>query len=82
MSNIYYLEQKNEVNLFTHASKLNLPILIKGPTGCGKTRFVEHMGEKLNRKVYTVCVMMTLVRLTWLGDISSMKMGRIGKMDH
>lgn len=54
MSNIYYLEQKNEVNLFTHASKLNLPILIKGPTGCGKTRFVEHMGEKLNRKVYTV----------------------------
>ncbi|HIP51017.1 MAG TPA: AAA family ATPase, partial [Campylobacterales bacterium] len=49
MSNIYYLEQKNEINLFTHASKLNLPILIKGPTGCGKTRFVEHMGEKLNR---------------------------------
>ena len=51
---IYYLEQKNEINLFTHASKLNLPILIKGPTGCGKTRFIEHMGEKLGRKVYTV----------------------------
>lgn len=54
MSNIYYLEQKNEVALFTHASKLHLPILIKGPTGCGKTRFIEYMGEKLNRKVYTV----------------------------
>jgi len=46
MSEIYYLEQSNEVELFTHAAKLNLPILIKGPTGCGKTRFIEHMGEK------------------------------------
>jgi len=54
MSEIYYLEQGNEVELFTHAAKLNLPILIKGPTGCGKTRFIEYMGEQLNRKVYTV----------------------------
>lgn len=51
---IYYLEQKNEINLFTHAAKLSLPILIKGPTGCGKTRFIEYMGQKLGRKVYTV----------------------------
>ena len=51
---IYYLAQKNEVSLFTHAAKLHLPILIKGPTGCGKTRFIEYMGEKLRRKVYTV----------------------------
>jgi len=33
---------------------MDLPVLIKGPTGCGKTRFIEYMGEKLNRKVYTV----------------------------
>ena len=33
---------------------MNLPILIKGPTGCGKTRFIEAMGERLGRKVYTV----------------------------
>lgn len=33
---------------------MNLPILIKGPTGCGKTRFVEFMGERLGRKVHTV----------------------------
>lgn len=54
MSNIYYLAQTNEVELFEAAAAMNLPILIKGPTGCGKTRFIEHMGEKLGRKVYTV----------------------------
>ena len=53
-NNTYYLEQKNEVELFLAAANMNLPILIKGPTGCGKTRFIEAMGEKLNRKVYTV----------------------------
>jgi len=54
MSDTYYLEQKNEIELFKAAASMNLPVLIKGPTGCGKTRFIEHMGEKLNRKVYTV----------------------------
>ncbi len=54
MSNTYYLSQSNEVELFEAAASMNLPILIKGPTGCGKTRFIEHMGEKLNREVYTV----------------------------
>jgi nitric oxide reductase NorQ protein len=54
MSNTYYSAQTNEVELFEAAAAMNLPILIKGPTGCGKTRFIEHMGEKLKRKVYTV----------------------------
>lgn len=54
MSNIYYEEQANEVKLFEAACSMNLPVLIKGPTGCGKTRFIESMGEKLERKVYTV----------------------------
>jgi len=54
MSQTYYLAQSNEVELFDAAAQMNLPILIKGPTGCGKTRFIESMGEKLNRKVYTV----------------------------
>src|SRR5699024_1512694 len=31
-----------------------LPVLIKGPTGCGKTRFVQHMAERLKRPLYTV----------------------------
>ena len=54
MSNTYYLPQSNEVELFEAAEEMNLPMLIKGPTGCGKTRFIEYMGEKLKRDVYTV----------------------------
>ncbi len=50
----YYLPQGNEIELFTHAARLKLPVLIKGPTGCGKTRFIEHMGERLGRPVYTI----------------------------
>lgn len=50
----YYLPQANEVELFEAAEGMNLPVLIKGPTGCGKTRFIETMGEKLGREVYTV----------------------------
>jgi nitric oxide reductase NorQ protein len=54
MSDIFYVAQSNEVELFEATAKMNLPVLIKGPTGCGKTRFIEYMGQKLNRKVYTV----------------------------
>lgn len=51
---IYYKEQNNEVELFEAAASMDLPLLIKGPTGCGKTRFIEAMGQKLNKEVYTV----------------------------
>lgn len=54
MSKTYYLEQTNEIELFKVAEDMNLPLLIKGPTGCGKTRFIEYMGEQLKRQVYTV----------------------------
>jgi len=54
MSQTYYLPQSNEIELFDAAASMNLPVLIKGPTGCGKTRFIEAMGEKLGREVYTV----------------------------
>ena len=54
MSDIFYVTQGNEIELFEATAKMNLPVLIKGPTGCGKTRFIEYMGQKLNRKVYTV----------------------------
>jgi len=54
MSKNYYHPQKNEIELFKAAASMHLPILIKGPTGCGKTRFIEYMGEQLQRKVYTV----------------------------
>lgn len=51
---LFYQEQKNEVSLFEYAYQHQLPVLIKGPTGCGKTRFVQHMAEKLNKPLYTV----------------------------
>jgi len=50
----FYQAQNNEVELFEQAYKNQLPLLIKGPTGCGKTRFIEHMAAKLGRPLYTV----------------------------
>ncbi|PHS29662.1 MAG: AAA family ATPase [Methylophaga sp.] len=50
----YYQAQNNEVELFEHAYNNQLPLLIKGPTGCGKTRFIEHMAAKLGRPLYTI----------------------------
>ena len=50
----FYQSQHNEVELFEHAYNNQLPLLIKGPTGCGKTRFIEHMAARLNRPLYTV----------------------------
>ncbi len=49
-----YLPQGREVELFQHAWNNQLPVLLKGPTGCGKTRFVEYMAAKLGRPLYTV----------------------------
>ncbi|QDF98499.1 AAA family ATPase [Azoarcus sp. DD4] len=50
----YYQPAGNEVAVFEHAWKNRLPLLIKGPTGCGKTRFVAHMAARLGLPLYTV----------------------------
>jgi len=50
----YYESQQDEVELFEVAYSNQLPILLKGPTGCGKTRFMEHMAWKLKRPLITV----------------------------
>jgi len=50
----FYKPQGNEVTLFEHAYRHRLPLLIKGPTGCGKTRFINYMAARLDRPVYTV----------------------------
>jgi nitric oxide reductase NorQ protein len=50
----FYAAQGGECELFSHAWKKQLPLLIKGPTGCGKTRFVEHMAARLGRPLITV----------------------------
>jgi nitric oxide reductase NorQ protein len=50
----FYAEQGAECRLFEQAHASRLPLLIKGPTGCGKTRFVEHMAARLGRPLVTV----------------------------
>ncbi len=50
----YYHEITNECALFELAYRNQLPLLIKGPTGCGKTRFVAHMAARLGRPLITV----------------------------
>ena len=49
-----YLAQGDECEVFEAAYANRLPVLLKGPTGCGKTRFVAHMAQRLGKKLYTV----------------------------
>ena len=49
-----YVPSGNECTLFEHAWRHQLPVLLKGPTGCGKTRFVAHMAARLERPLHTV----------------------------
>lgn len=50
----FYLTLADEKDLFTAAYGLRLPVMLKGPTGCGKTRFLEHMAWKLKRPLVTI----------------------------
>jgi len=50
----YYEPVADEVAVFTAAYRNKLPVLLKGPTGCGKTRFVEYMAWRLERPMITV----------------------------
>jgi len=54
MSNKFYHANNNEVALFKQAAEQRLPVMLTGPTGCGKTRLIEHMGEVLGREVVTI----------------------------
>ncbi|NPV23696.1 CbbQ/NirQ/NorQ/GpvN family protein [Bradyrhizobium aeschynomenes] len=49
-----YTPTANECALFEHAFRHRLPVLLKGPTGCGKTRFVAHMAARLGLPLHTV----------------------------
>jgi len=50
----YYEPQANEIAIFEAAYRKRLPVMLKGPTGCGKTRFLEHMAYRLRRPLVTV----------------------------
>jgi nitric oxide reductase NorQ protein len=50
----YYVAVAGEMDLFEAAHAAHLPVILKGPTGCGKTRFIEHMAWRLERPLITV----------------------------
>ncbi len=50
----YYQPVGDEIAVFEAAYANHLPVLLKGPTGCGKTRFMEHMAWRLKRPLVTV----------------------------
>jgi len=50
----FYAEINGEVGLFTIAAQSRMPVMLKGPTGCGKTRFIQHMAFRLGRPLITV----------------------------
>ena len=50
----YYEPQGSEIAIFEAAYRKRLPVMLKGPTGCGKTRFLEHMAYQLKRPLVTV----------------------------
>ncbi|MEO8030004.1 MAG: AAA family ATPase [Gemmatimonadota bacterium] len=50
----FYLPAGNEIEVFEECHRRGLAVMLKGPTGCGKTRFVEYMAWRLNRPMVTV----------------------------
>jgi nitric oxide reductase NorQ protein len=50
----YYLPTGEEVTVFEQCHARNLAVMLKGPTGCGKTRFVEYMAWRLGRPLITI----------------------------
>lgn len=50
----FYLPVSNEVDIFSAAFRQKLPLMLKGPTGCGKTRLVEHMAHMLGVPLITM----------------------------
>lgn len=50
----YYLASGNEVRIFEQCHSQQLAVMLKGPTGCGKTRFVEHMAWRVGRPLITI----------------------------
>jgi nitric oxide reductase NorQ protein len=57
----FYVPQGNEIDVFEAAFHRRLPVILKGPTGCGKTRFLEHMAARLVREDGTQGLRLTTV---------------------
>ena len=49
-----YIAQDDEEGIFRAAFDSRIPLIVKGPTGCGKTRFIEHVAYELDLPLITV----------------------------
>jgi nitric oxide reductase NorQ protein len=67
----YYLPLADEVEVFEAAYAARLPVLLKGPTGCGKTRFVEHMAWRIYRGANPVDIDNPLVTISCHEDLTA-----------
>jgi len=67
----YYLPLGDEVSLFEAAYRARLPVLLKGPTGCGKTRFVEHMAWRLFQQESLQQIDVPLVTISCHEDLTA-----------
>lgn len=56
----YYLPIGDEEKIFSSAYRARLPVLLKGPTGCGKTRFIEFMTYRLGKEMGTSLPLITV----------------------
>ena len=54
MTGVFYLPTGPEITIFEQAHRSRLPLMLKGPTGSGKTRFIEYMAERLQLELVTV----------------------------
>jgi len=70
----YYLPLGDEVAVFRAAYEARLPVLLKGPTGCGKTRFIEHMAWRLYRHDRARPLEVPLVTLSCHEDLTATDM--------
>ncbi len=70
----YYLPLADEVEIFQAAYQARLPVLLKGPTGCGKTRFVEHMAWRIYRGGQRKNVAVPLVTIACHEDLTATDM--------
>ena len=51
---IFYKAVGSEIEIFNQINQLQLPLLLKGPTGSGKSRFIEYMANEVNKTLVTV----------------------------
>jgi len=70
----YYLPLADEIDVFRAAYEARLPVLLKGPTGCGKTRFVEHMAWRLYRAERQSALEVPLMTISCHEDLTATDM--------